>query len=75
MDNICFECVPGGEGRPKGLFSNQMISRTERVMDLGQWSVAKKEKERKSWKKFRNIIKRLHVQVLLLTCVHICSES
>lgn len=51
MDNICFECVPGGEGRPKVSFLIKNDLRELRELwTLVDHSVAKKEKKRKIWK-------------------------
>lgn len=52
MDNICFECVPGGEGRPKVSFLIKNDLRELRELwTLDSHSVAKKKKKkRKIWK-------------------------
>lgn len=73
MDNICFECVPGGEGRPKVSFLIKNDLRELRELwTLDSHSVAKKKRKRKEKsRKFREYNKRLRQYY----CLHVCTSA
>lgn len=72
MDNICFECVPGGEGRPKVSFliKNDLWELRE-LWTLDSHSVAKKKKKRKKNPGSSGNIIKDYASIIAYMCAHL----